>query len=660
MFPAKCRNNINGNIQSVLHVHKECTVKKKIIVIANGWYNRGVCDIMKGIKRYTEGRGIDIFLFLTYSQFRESNEYNEGEFNIHRLPIYKDYDGVIFIPDSLSSPREAERLRKLFVENKIPAVSVGTPMHDVGYVSCNNYESMSIMCEHLATKHDIKRVAFIAGHKDNAESNLRLAGCRDTFARHGVNIENRDIFYCNWEYSAVVKAAKKLATDKKGLPDVVVCANDVGAMAVCSTFEDMGYSVPDDVRVTGYDNVWLTRAFSPSITTMAQPYEDMGYGSAELLYSMIETGAIGERNYNSKLVIGESCGCKADKHAAQARKNLARENFLDSEKNILYERVNVDIENAMFRTNSYEDLPVTLQEHFASEHGYEGNGFSIVLEHAYAQNIYSKHVDLKSTGFGKSMTVPVAVDKGGVFGLEDFESSSLIPGYRRGRKTHIYVISSLHSRNNIFGYVVMRDAMQHVEDRSLYPYMSRLGESFEKYRKIMRLDHVNTKLQELSVKDALTGLYNRLGYENFVVPKYADDRAQNLSNAIIFIDINRLKYINDTFGHLQGDMAIRTIATVISECMPKEWMAVRYGGDEYLIIGPVIEGTDVQYLCERICSTVGKRGEEMRLPYRLSASYGYLTTDPTSDTTLEEYIETVDRYMYENKKRTYEKENTVQ
>ena len=632
-------------------------MKKRVAVIANGWYNRGLTDIMKGITAYTEKNGIDVFLFLTYSQFRESREYNDGEFNIHRLPVYKDYDGVIFIPDSLSSPEEAERLRALFVKEHIPAVSVGTPMDGVGYVSCNNYESMCIMCEHLAKKHDIKRVAFIAGHKDNAESNLRLAGCRDTFEKYGASVDSRDVYYCNWEYYKVVKAAKRIANDKKGLPDVVVCANDVGAMAVCSTFDDMGISVPGDVAVTGYDNVWLTRAYSPSITTMAQPYEDMGYGSMEVLYSMLESGVCEEKSYLSKLIIGESCGCKTDKNAIGARKDLARENFLNSEKNIIYERISVDIENAMFKTKDYDELPSVLQEHFSKNHEYEGDGFSIVLCNEYGQNIYSGSVNLKSFGFKDTMTVPVAINSKKAQGMKEFETSKLVPFYHKGKKTHVYVLSSLHSRNNIFGYVVMKDVMQHVGDRSLYSYMSRLGESFEKYRKIMRLDDVNAKLLELSVKDSLTGLFNRLGYDSIVTERFKEDCNHKIRDVILFMDINRLKFINDTYGHLQGDMAIRTIASVISECIPKDWMAVRYGGDEFLVIGSVTGETDVNYLSERICSTVEKRGEELRLPYKLSASSGFLITDPTSNETLEDYIETADKYMYENKKRTYKSSN---
>ena len=74
-------------------------MKKKIAVIANGWYNRGLSDIMKGITAYTGQRGIDVFLFLTYSTFRDSVEYNDGEFNIHRLPKYDDYGVSLLITE---------------------------------------------------------------------------------------------------------------------------------------------------------------------------------------------------------------------------------------------------------------------------------------------------------------------------------------------------------------------------------------------------------------------------------------------------------------------------------------------------------------------------------------------------------------------------------
>ncbi len=631
-------------------------MKGKIAVIANGWYNKGVCDIVNGISSYTRDKGIDLFLFLTYSQYSESEEYNQGEFIIHELPNYDEFDGVIFVPDSLSSKKEIDRLHNMFVEKKIPVVSIGVELEGLGYMSCNNYESMKILSEHMTTQHDINSIVFIAGHKDNSESNERLRAAKEVFEKSGVEIRNEDIYYCNWEYASVVKATRRMTDRKDGLPDLIMCANDVGALAVCTTLEEKGYSVPEDVLVTGFDNIDLSRTFSPSLTTLAQPYEKMGFGSAELLYEMLETGKPESREYVCDFIVGESCGCPNDVIAQKARKKLAQESFMSSERNIIFERANNALQKTFFSAKNYEELPRVLMSHFSNNHLYEGNGFSIVLERRFKQNIYSKEVSLKNKSYGKTMEVVVGIKDDEAYSLNSFSTDKLIPNYEQDTEGHTYVICSLHSRDNIFGYMVMRDQMEHIRNRSMYPYVTRMGELFDKYRNSMRLNKLNDELLELSVKDALTGLYNRLGYERIVKAKYENSRSMGNSNVIVFADINRMKYINDTFGHLQGDMAIRVIASVVQECINNEWSAVRYGGDEFVIIGECDDEQTVQYMCERLSSTVTRRGEEMVLPYKLSISSGYIMVGPEDEKTLEEYVIMADEYMYKHKKRTYEDE----
>lgn len=631
-------------------------MKRKIAVIANGWYNRGIKEMMEGMSYYAEDKGIDIFLFLTYSQYKETEEYNIGEFNIHRLPDFSDFDGVVIVPGSLSSEKESERIRQELTAQNIPAVSIGERREGMGYVSCENYNSVCVMAEHMAEEHGVRRVKIMAGHRENSESNDRIKGIKETFKKYGVTIEESDIFYCNWEYNTVKKATKGLLTSRDGLPDLIMCANDYSAMAVCTSLEEEGYSVPDDVLVTGYDNVDAGRAYSPSITTLAQPYGDMGYGSIEMLYEMIEQGSILEKSYSCHLVIGESCGCDGGTEADEARRKLANKSYINSEENIIYGWNYSNIESSFFRTKHYSELPEILQTHFQKYHDYEQDDFAIVLEHAYKQNIMSGDIDLKVTGYSEDMEILVGLHDGMAYSREHFNSKEIVPEYQPDNRSHIYTILSLHSRNNIFGYVVMKDVMKHIEDRSLYEYVTRLGEIFEKYRKTMRLNMVNAELLELSVKDSLTGLYNRLGYERLVKPYFEEAQKAGKANAILFMDINRMKSINDTYGHLQGDMAIRIIASVIQECIPKEWMAVRYGGDEFIIIGVCEDELMLQYLCERMSSTAAKRGEELMLPYKLSASSGYMLSSPNDDKPIEQYVMMADEYMYKNKRRSYEDE----
>ena len=635
-------------------------MNKKVAILANGWYNKGLMDIYNGMKRYAEKRGIDLYFFLTYSQFRETKEYNRGEFNIHRLPHFQDFDGVVFVPGSISSEQEIERVRKQLVNDNIPSVSIGMELQGMGFVSCDDYKSMKILCNHILSEHDIKSAAVIAGHRDNYESNMRLNAILDSFLEKGIKIDDEDIYYCNWEVSMVKQITEKFITKKGRLPDIIMCANDYSAMTVCLTLAEAGYSVPGDVMVTGFDNVDTARAFSPSITTLAQPNEEMGYECMELLYEMAESGEIGRRECLCELVTGESCGCDDFEWADRARRKLANESFVASEDNIYFEWVNSNIENAFFKTKRFEDLAEVLRNHFQRYHEFEGEGFAVVLEHKYKQNIYSREADLKSVGFGEDMEVLIGVDDEETYSEASFDTVNLVPHYKDDGKTHTYMFTSLHSKNNIFGYIVFRDQMQHMADRSLYAYIMRLGELFEKYRKTMRLDMVNSELMELSVRDSLTGLYNRLGYENVVKPRFDEIHFLGRKNAILFMDINRMKYINDTFGHLQGDMAIRIVASVISECISNDWMAVRYGGDEFLIIGACDDEQSLQYICERLSSTVAKRGEEMKLPYKLSASAGYMLSQPYDEKSIEQYVMLADEYMYKRKKRTYDEEDNMQ
>ena len=129
---------------------------------------------------------------------------------------------------------------------------------------------------------------------------------------------------------------------------------------------------------------------------------------------------------------------------------------------------------------------------------------------------------------------------------------------------------------------------------------------------------------------------------------------KNHSCAVIFLDINRMKYINDNFGHLQGDLAIRTIASAISQIAPEPWIGIRYGGDEYLVIGECNNEDEVKSLVEELEAGIKKQVSKMKLPFHLTVSSGYIMTDPSSSYSLSEYIQKADDSMYENKKIAHE------
>ncbi|MGR5131128.1 GGDEF domain-containing protein [Vibrio alfacsensis] len=93
-------------------------------------------------------------------------------------------------------------------------------------------------------------------------------------------------------------------------------------------------------------------------------------------------------------------------------------------------------------------------------------------------------------------------------------------------------------------------------------------------------------IKELSTQDALTGLSNRRAMEN-VVPKIVEKaKLQEEALSFIMTDIDNFKYINDACGHLSGDKTIVKVAELMTRYLPRSAQAIRFGGDEFLIILP--------------------------------------------------------------------------
>ena len=96
----------------------------------------------------------------------------------------------------------------------------------------------------------------------------------------------------------------------------------------------------------------------------------------------------------------------------------------------------------------------------------------------------------------------------------------------------------------------------------------------------------------------MTGLRNRTGFDALALPYLLDCQKQGKNSAIVFADVNKMKTINDMYGHLQGDLALCTVAEAIKKSLPRNWIAVRYGGDEFLMVGECSDTEEAEEITE--------------------------------------------------------------
>jgi diguanylate cyclase (GGDEF)-like protein len=182
----------------------------------------------------------------------------------------------------------------------------------------------------------------------------------------------------------------------------------------------------------------------------------------------------------------------------------------------------------------------------------------------------------------------------------------------------------------------------------LHDVTTRKAELEELERARAALERHAGDLEKLAVTDELTGLLNRRG---FMLMAQRDLRVAERSGrtvALVFIDLNGLKKINDTLGHDVGDRAIRDTADLLKRTFRTSDVVARLGGDEFVVLVTDAVDPRTEVFAERLKTALAAYNETAR-DFRLSASVGSAVFDPAHPTALEDLLSKADDEMYEEK-----------
>jgi diguanylate cyclase (GGDEF)-like protein len=119
----------------------------------------------------------------------------------------------------------------------------------------------------------------------------------------------------------------------------------------------------------------------------------------------------------------------------------------------------------------------------------------------------------------------------------------------------------------------------------------------------------------------------------------------------MFIDMDRLKFINDNYGHSAGDDAIYKIAYAIRKSCTDNEVCCRFGGDEFIIFAADYTDSDAEAITLKIQKNIDTINATDQLPYQLSASTGYYITTPVEGDDIFNLVTVADNIMYESKKK---------
>jgi len=265
----------------------------------------------------------------------------------------------------------------------------------------------------------------------------------------------------------------------------------------------------------------------------------------------------------------------------------------------------------------------------------------------------SDGTELLQSGYSETMDVIAGLKEGLPLPRMTIDTCDLIPGYDAnafGGK--VYTMVPFYSADGCYGYVAFGNELPMIYDYTLYNWMRNLTQCFDHVRQNIVLADMNRKLEILSLTDGLTGVYNRMGCEKLAYPFLEKCHRAGKRAVMMFADINRMKRINDKYGHLQGDVAITTVAESIREVLSDSWIIVRYGGDEFLMVGEC-SNQEPESLLQDIMKCMQEKATQMKLPYKLKVGLGYVFVEPHETLDLSDCLRRADEAMYEMKKITH-------
>ncbi|HEX4986021.1 MAG TPA: EAL domain-containing protein [Burkholderiales bacterium] len=161
---------------------------------------------------------------------------------------------------------------------------------------------------------------------------------------------------------------------------------------------------------------------------------------------------------------------------------------------------------------------------------------------------------------------------------------------------------------------------------------------------------MDARVRFLAHHDLLTGLPNRTLFQDRLQQALASAKRMRSRVALLFIDLDRFKYVNDSFGHRAGDILLQTVAARLRGCVRETDTVCRHAGDEYLIVLSALrEPAEAALVAEKVLATFGEPFHLESHEVQISASVG-VSVYPDDGQTMEDLIRNADAAMYHSKK----------
>ena len=606
--------------------------------------DRENAGLMHTIYRRARENGYRIMVFGCFDKMDVPTPHSNGEASIFENIPMQDLAALILMGQTILHRELLFKLRDQALEVHIPVITVDYEMKGCFNICLDYLSCFKRLVRHVIEGHHRHNPYFMAGFKGNSFSEERLDAFIEVLQENGMPVKQEHIGYGDFWNVPARRICEKWLENTEDFPDAIICANDTMALTVINVLEEKGYRVPEDVIVTGFDGIDLVRYCIPRLTTGKVDQEKI----AEQIISLIqETEADPNAVPRSVLVPfhiinGESCGCKK-MHIQTSNQHILDVYTRMEMKQSHIERIfhiMTEMTEGHSMMNVIKRFPECLPDMVTGGcHFFVNKQFCMQTDIPLPKGFSEDDILLLAGIRDGKMVIPLQKMKN--------HSIEMIPETVLERNSHILYLP-LHWQEEVYGYLSLECGEQELDYERLKDFMMAMAQ-------ILGTVKNQSKLYEMYIRDALTGLYNRRGFYGELTRQMKELEGQDCRIFMASVDLDQLKNINDTYGHSEGDVAIRAIADALSEAAGEKSICARFGGDEYVAIclwkAEEVPDDFVKIFKKRLHSWIDRWNAIKQKGYELGASTGMIMESIKDVDEIDELMKKADDNMYDCKVR---------
>lgn len=620
--------------------------RKKIALFIShiyGYYQSKLCD---GIMKSSAESGFQVDVFAT-NDGEDLGDYGQGEFGVLHLPRPNDYDGIILASGTYLIPALRDELADLFTDVFCcPVIDINQKSSSFPRIELDNNSPFEDMVCHLIQKHGIKNPVYLGISSYPEFNQLRKEAFLRGLSSLNYPTENT-IYHCaEMEEASIENTLEELL---KYSPDAIVCYNDNVALTVISCLKKKKIAVPEQIAVTGCDNIALGQNSVPTLTTISFPIEQIGETAIQFLSNAMHGMELPPvTTITSQLTFGESCGCSTSSGEApylareleQYQQYMERSYLFHMQMSANLQGVTDLDEGIQLLSDYIRQLPDCREFYLCLYENWNVPARHIRKLLPSLEEEYDSDTVMLKLGFREGNFIPECT----------FTKRSLLPSYLYDSNNSWYIYCPLFFGSKLYGYI----ALSFYHQISTYPFiflswLMNVNNMLKDICDKKELGLLVERLENIYKTDELTGLLNRQGFKAYATPALEKAIAHQEPICSIMADLDCLKKINDTYGHQEGDFAIRVLAHAIENSVGEHCFCVRRGGDEFHILSLQCTEEDIQYTIEHIRKYLNNYNRLNTKPYLINASFGYAMRTLKHIDELNDLLEQADKNMYEEK-----------